>query len=199
MTGPAVDAPQSALAPVAAALVERARAHAELVRGEAEREAAAVMRAAERQAAEIIGAARAAGRAEGELQAATERAQARREARAILLGAHSDVYEELRRRVREAVRALRDDPCYPGLLARLTELARDAAHGAASDGVHDGVHDGARGAAPPEPAPCIVEAAEGGIEATAPGLRVDLSADTLADRALDLLGAEVMELWEPER
>ncbi|WP_158692621.1 hypothetical protein, partial [Streptomyces roseochromogenus] len=39
--------------------------------------------------------------------------------------------------------------------------------------------------------------AGGGVTAEVPGRRVDLSADALADRALDRLGARAETLWGP--
>lgn len=190
MTGPARADPQAAqvqaLAPVVGALAGRAEQHAARVRAAAERAATATLEDARRQAARIEAESRTAGRAEAESLAATERAQARRKARGVVLRAQAEAHEELRRRVRDGVRALRTEPCYPMLLDRLADLARAVACAETAGGEP--------GAAQ---APTLEEPAGGGVVAVAPGLRIDLSAEALADRAVELLGAEVMRLWEP--
>ena len=43
----------------------------------------------------------------------------------------------------------------------------------------------------------ITDATDGGLLAEAPGRRLDLSLDALADLAVDALGAEVNRLWAP--
>ncbi|MFE0512724.1 hypothetical protein, partial [Streptomyces sp. NPDC058964] len=43
----------------------------------------------------------------------------------------------------------------------------------------------------------VTAAAEGGVTAEVTGRRVDLSADALADRALERLGARAEMLWRP--
>lgn len=91
------------------------------------------------------------------------------------LTAQREALEELRARSAAAVRALRDDPCYPRLLDRLGALAR-AAGGA------DLV---------------IEEQPDGGVLAEAPGRIVDCTLTALAARAVDALGAEVERLWAP--
>ncbi|MGE5292037.1 MAG: hypothetical protein ACM3ML_33610 [Micromonosporaceae bacterium] len=162
-----------ALAPLRAAVLRAAVEEASQVRGAATAEAEAVLAAARDQAAAIASRARALGASDGKLAAAAHRAQSRRSVRALLLGAECDAYEELRRQVRSAVCGLRDDPCYPRLLARLTELARAAAGPDAVVSAH--------------PA--------GGVTASAPGKFVDCSLPRIAEIALGGLGAEVSTLW----
>jgi electron transfer flavoprotein alpha subunit len=103
--------------------------------------------------------------------AGTDLALARRRARSVVLAVRREVYEELRRRVSTAVTAQCADPVTAD---RLRRLARDRAG------------PGAR----------IAVAADGGVVAVGDGLRVDSSAASLADHAVDLLGAEVERLWE---
>jgi hypothetical protein len=175
MTRPLPVGLQPALAPVREALLERARADADAVLHTAGVQAAAVLAAAHSRAAALV----AEGRAEGERDAATvgalRRARAQREARAAVLRAQAAAYAELRRRSRAAVRALRDDPAYPQLLAALR----------------------ARAEARLGPAATVREHPDGGVVADAPGRRLDASLDALADAALDGLGAEVQRLWAP--
>lgn len=193
------------------ALLGRAEEHARGVRDAEERAAEATLSEARRQAVRIEAEAHEAGRAEAESLAAAERAQARREARAVVLRAQAEAYAELRRRVREGVRDLRTDPCYPRLIERLTELARALAWAETDAGLSGTTEppparppsreqDGTDRPGTDQPStgsPVLEEPDGGGVVATAPGLRVDLSADALADRAVELLGAEVMRLWEP--
>jgi vacuolar-type H+-ATPase subunit E/Vma4 len=163
------------LRPVRDALLSRAQDQAERVRRAAENDAAKAVADAGRRAATIAADARLAGCAEGEAAAKAGQARARREARALVLAARREAFEELRRRVRHEVRALRDDPCYPRLIERLTRLAEAGAGGAT----------------------VTVEHLDGGVEAWAPGTRVDLSADALADHAITELDGKVARLWEP--
>ncbi|MGH3390640.1 MAG: V-type ATP synthase subunit E family protein [Actinomadura sp.] len=162
------------LAPVCEALVGRARERADELRRRARQDAAAVLAEARRQAEVIVSEARAEGRAQGRIAGEAERTRARREAREIVLAARRAAYAELYGRVRAAVGDLRDDACYPRLIERLTEMARQ------------NVPEGA-----------VVEPPGGGVEAVGPGVRVDLSLEALADLAVDRLGAEVTDLWNP--
>ncbi len=118
----------------------------------------------------MLAEARAEGAAAAEARARAERAGARRRARETVLAAKGEAYAELRRRARAAARALGEDP---ELIARLTELA----------GARAGV--GATVARQPG----------GGVIAEAAGRRVDATMETLADQAVDALGAEVEILW----
>lgn len=164
------------LAPVCEALVGRARERADELRRGARQDAAAVLAEARRQEEVIVSEARTEGRAQGRIAGEAERTRARREAREIVLAAHRAAYAELYGQVRAAVGNLRDDACYPRLIERLTEMARK------------NTPDGA----------AVVEPPGGGVEAVAPGVRVDLSFDALADLAVERLGAEVTGLWNPK-
>ena len=162
------------LAPVHEALIGRAREHGDQLRRRAEQDAAAELAEARRKTEAIVTDAREEGRAQGRMVAQAEHARARREAREIVLAARRAAYEDLRGRIRAAVWDLRDDACYPRLIERLTEMVRQS------------VPEGA-----------VVELPGGGVEAVGPGVRVDLSAEALADLAVDRLGAEVTDLWNP--
>jgi vacuolar-type H+-ATPase subunit E/Vma4 len=157
------------------ALLDRARMDADAALTGADTEAAAMLAAARARAAQLVTEARAEGERDAAAVGARLRARAQREARAAVLHAQAAAYAELRRRSRAAVRALREDPAYPELLAALRARAR-AQLGAAAT---------------------VREHPDGGVVAEAPGRRLDAGLDALADAALDGLGAEVQELWAP--
>ncbi|MFF5211096.1 hypothetical protein [Streptosporangium sp. NPDC000396] len=168
-------ATRDALAPVIDALLRRTRADAAAIAATAEKEAAEMIAAARREAQAILAEARASGTAEAQAYATTERIRARRHAHSVELAARREVLEELRRRAVTAVRRLREDPCYPRLLERLGELAREA---------------GGEGLV-------VSEHPYGGVVAEGQGRRVDCTLDALASRAIDALGGEVERLWAP--
>lgn len=163
------------LAPVRDCLLARARADAERVRAEAAAEAEAVLAQARQRAEAILAEARERGASQGVRVTAAAGARARRRARGLLLASQRQAYETLRRRSRDAVRALRDNPNHLLLRQRLERVARDLAG----------------------PGAAVIETADGGVVAEAPGRRVDCSLDALADRAVDALGAEAEGLWAP--
>jgi hypothetical protein len=175
MTRPLPADLQPALAPVREALLVRARADRDAVLTRADAQAAAVLAAARERAAALIAAARAEGEQDAAALGARYRARAQRDARAAVLRAQAAAYDELRRRSRVAVRALRDDPAYPELLAALRARTQ-ARLGAAAT---------------------VREHPDGGVVGDAPGRRLDAGLDALADAALAGLGAEVQQLWAP--
>ena len=97
-------------------------------------------------------------------------AAARRRARGTALRARREAYEELRRQVRTAAAGLRAEPDYPQVLQRLAAAARRAL---GSD------------------LATVSEHPDGGVTGQADGRRVDYSFPSLADRAVEALGAEV--------
>ncbi|MFF4615558.1 V-type ATP synthase subunit E family protein [Nonomuraea jabiensis] len=166
---------RDALAPLTEALSGQAEADARAIIAAAEEEAAELVAAARQEARAIHAAARADGAARAKADAVTERIHAERRARGMELAARREALDELRARSAAAVRTLRDHPCYPRLLDRLSALAR-AAGGA------DLV---------------VKEQPDGGVLAEGPGRRVDCTLGALAARAVDALGAEVERLWAP--
>jgi vacuolar-type H+-ATPase subunit E/Vma4 len=163
------------LAAVRESLLARARAEGERIRAEAAAEAGAALSQARQQAEAILATAREQGASEGAQVATAARTRARRRARGLLLAGQRQAYEALRRRGREAVRALRDHPEYPRLRQRLERIARELAG----------------------PGAAVRDAPDGGVVAEASGRRVDCSLGALADRAVEGLGAEVEGLWAP--
>ncbi len=171
----AAPAATNALAPVRAFLLARAQAEADRARAEAATVADAVVARARQQAAVVLEQAREQGAADGAQLTAAAQAVAARRVRGLLLAAQRQAYETLRQRGRAAARALREDPDYPALRERLARMARERAG----------------------PDAIVMDAPDGGVIAEAPGRRVDCSLGTLADRAVDALGAEVEGLWAP--
>lgn len=163
----------AALGPVQSALVAEARASADAVLAEAREEAERRREEARERAARILADSRAEGEQQARSAVAARMARRRREARALGLEAQRDLHDELRRRCRDAARALREDPDYPRLRERLTEHAMAVLGGDAT----------------------VEESPDGGVVATAGSRRLDLSLPALADREVDRLGAEVMRLW----
>ncbi|WP_431933256.1 V-type ATP synthase subunit E family protein [Nonomuraea jabiensis] len=166
---------RDALAPLTEALFRQAEADARAIIAGAEEEAAELIAAARQQARTILARARADGAAQAKVDAVTERIHAERRARDMELAARREALDELRARSAAAVRTLRDDPCYPRLLDRLSALAR-AAGGADL---------------------AVKEQPDGGVLAEGHGRRVDCTLGALAARAVDALGAEVERLWAP--
>lgn len=149
----------TALAPVREALLAAAHTDAQATAQSAEWRAVDSLAAARRAAAGLV---------------ATDQARARRQARAVVLTAQRDLYDELRACSRAAVARLRDDPDYPRMLARLSDRARAALGSAAVLG----------------------EPEDGGIVATDGVRRVDFSLPTLADRAFDASAVQIRRSWE---
>jgi vacuolar-type H+-ATPase subunit E/Vma4 len=154
-----------ALAPLVAALRSAAEGEAQALVGSARAEAQEAVSAARAQADRMLARAREKGTADGEAVLAAERARAEREARGIVLRAAGDAYEASRRAAREAVSRLKDDPDFAIVDAALRSRARAAIGDDAS----------------------LTEAESGGIIATVPGRRLDLSLASLAD--------DLVEAW----
>jgi vacuolar-type H+-ATPase subunit E/Vma4 len=107
------------LEPLRAALVAEADAGARRHLGEVEAECARLLAEADAQAHEIVRQGRLDGEAAAAKEAARRRAAATRRAREIRLRARQRQVEELERRAREDVLALRADGRYPELVERL--------------------------------------------------------------------------------
>lgn len=170
MTGQRTD--RDPLAPLRAALVERARADAAAIRAEAERGAQGACAAATQRSAELLSEARAQGEQDAREAFHAEQARARAAARAVVLAAQREVYEQLRAETAAAVRTL---------------LAEPAAHARLVATVQARLGE-----------PCeLVDAPGGGVLArTAAGRIVDASVDALVDQALSRLDLE--QLWTPQ-
>ncbi|WP_225101694.1 hypothetical protein [Streptomyces sp. CoH27] len=165
--------PVDALDPVRAELLRAARASADAELDRARADAEETLREARSTAEAVLARARDLGAADGAAAAGRERVRAAQEAWAAELAARADVYAELRARIRAGVRRALAEGTVPQL--RLVEAAT-ALLG---------------------PQARVTAAEGGGVTAEVPGRRVDLSADALADRALDRLGVQAETLWGP--
>lgn len=161
------------LAPVREELLAHARADAERVLAESDADAAATLAAARSEANAILEAARAEGESDAAVVLSAKRARLRRQARALVLVAQREAYDNLRSQVIEALSAIRDDPGYARWRDRLTEQARRVLG----------------------PEAVVSEAPEGGVLAEANGRRVVYTLVGLADRVIEEMGAEVEGLW----
>jgi vacuolar-type H+-ATPase subunit E/Vma4 len=121
------DEVKEALAPVRAYLLTGAETEAKRILTEARAQADSVLEQAQRDAAETVSRARARGEADGAPAAAAERSRARDQSRSIMLGAQQEAYQELRAQARAAADGLRSEPGYQALLSRLVTMATQAA------------------------------------------------------------------------
>lgn len=173
MTEPILKVLPDPLRPVGAALLARARADAERVLADADAEAAEVVARAETEAEAIRAEARAQGEADAAGVLATERARARRQARAVILLAQREALEGLRTQVLRELPVLRSDPAYGTWSSGLTDWVR-AVLGADA---------------------LVTEHPDGGVVGEVSGRRVAFTLVGLADQALDALGSDVEGLW----
>ncbi len=165
----------TALAPVHAYLVRAALTEADRIRATARAEADALLRQARVEAERAPGRAPARGQAEAAPFAAAARGRGRAQARSIVLGAQREVYDELCRRIMAEADAMRAEPAYERLLSRLGAMAAQAAG----------------------PAATISFPPAGGVLARSGQVVVDCSLPRLAELAVQALGDQVRELWEP--
>ena len=107
-----------------ASFLDEARGDAARARAEGDRRIAAMRAEAESRGRALVEQARAEGVAAAAIVGRRDQAAARRRARAIVLAAKRELYEELCRRAKAAARSLRDDPGYPVLLEQLSATAR---------------------------------------------------------------------------
>lgn len=161
--------------PAAGALLADARATAERMLAQAQQQAQERVGEAERTAAAMIARAREQGEADGRLEAAHEQAREGILARGDVLRAQREAYDELRRRCRAQVLALREEAGYAALLERLAASAR-AQLGPGAELEID----------PPD---------AGGVRARAGSRRLDLTLVALADDCVRELGPALRGLW----
>lgn len=152
----------AALEPLKAELLRRAHAAADEHLQKAAAEDAATVAQAKGQAALLLEGARQEGIAEASVLVAAKRAHSRRQAREVVLRAHAEVLEELRRRSMAAAAQLITEPGYSELRNRLIDYVRNQLGEEA----------------------VISDAATGGVIGTVPGRRLDCSFATLVEQAL---------------
>lgn len=175
MTATAATGLADPLAPVRETVLTRARADADRTLAEADADAAAILARAQSEADAILAEARDQGESDAAQVLAAERARVRRGARAVVLAAQREAYDELRSRVLQALPALRDDPAYGPWRDRLADHARTVL---GADAV-------------------VSEPAEGGVVAEANGRRALYTLGGLAGRVIDAIGPDVERLWSP--
>jgi vacuolar-type H+-ATPase subunit E/Vma4 len=166
-------APRDPLLPVRQALLARAASEAERLLAEADADAGAILIRARREADAIRAEARAEGEADAAQLLAAERARGRRRARAVVLGAERESYDELRSRIARALPSLRTDPAYRDWVDSLGAQVR-ALLGADAT---------------------VTEHPDGGVSGEVTGRRVAYTLAGLADRALEALGPDVETMW----
>ena len=169
----ALDALSPTLQPVRAELLSRAAADADRVIADARQEAARIIEQGRDKARQLTEKARATGEAAGASAAAEQEATLRRALRREVLAAKGNAYQQWRRRAREAVLRLRDEPDYP----RWCQVLRGAAAAVLGDGAE------------------VTDHPDGGVMAQVGSRRLDLSLPAIADRALDEIAADTDELW----
>ena len=163
------------LGPLRDAELAQARAEAEAALADADRRAAVELAAAQEKGEELTRRAHVEGAAAAEIAGAHDEAQARRAARALVLAAERELYDELCRRAGEEVSALRGGDAYRALLEELSAVARrQLGAGARLDVDPDGL---------------------GGVRGSSNGRSVDYTLPSVVDRALERLGARTEELW----
>jgi type III secretion protein L len=166
---------RSSVEPARDALLADARERARQLLEQAEEEARELIAQAERDAEELIARARAGGLAAGRAQAAQDAGRGRALARWEVLAAQRAVYDDVCRRARKQVMALRDQPGYPELLEQLAAAARrDLGDGAELE---------------------IDPPALGGVRARAGSRRVDYTLPALAEGCVRDLGPALAQLW----
>lgn len=163
---------RAALEPVRAAMLRRATQDAAAAVASARDEAAALIAQAQADAGALMARATAQGAAQAAPVAMAELSRGRQAARSVTLGADLAVRDEVVRRMKAAVLALRDRPDYLRLLARLSVLAASAAG----------------------PGAVVTAHPDGGVVATSGGVTVNCSLPRLADRAVAVLDARITAL-----
>lgn len=165
---------QAALEPVRAEMLRQATQGAAAAVGSARDAAAAMIAQAQADADALVVRATAEGAVQAAPVAQAELSRGRQAARSITLGGDLAVRNEVVRRIKAAVLALRDSPDYPQLLERLSALAASAAG----------------------PGAVVTAHPDGGVVATSGGVTVNCSLPRLADRAVTVLDARITALCD---
>jgi vacuolar-type H+-ATPase subunit H len=166
---------QASVGPARDALLADARERARQLLEQAEREAHELTQQAQTDAEALLARARQEGLAAGRARAARDAGRERTLAHWHVLAAQNAAYEELRRRARIEVMAVRDEPGYRELLERLSAAARrDLGDGAELEIDPPGL---------------------GGVLARAGSRRVDYTLPALAERCVQDLSPALAQLW----
>lgn len=163
---------EAALGPVRAEMLRQAAQDAAEAVTRARDDAAATITRARQEADAAVAKARADGAAQAGPVAMAELSRSRQVARSVALGADVTIRDEVVRRIKDAVLALRDEPDYPLLRERLGELAARVTG----------------------PGAVVTEHPQGGVIARADGVTVDCSLPRLANRAIAALDTRIAAL-----
>jgi len=163
------------LAAARAAALADARAEADAIHGSATARASALLTATHAEASALVEHRRAAAERIAERERRERLAEARGEARAIVLRAQRTVFDAARTAAHAAARELTSDPGYRRLLARLSAEARERL---ASAGTAE-----------------IVAAPGGGVIAHAGSREIDYSLAAQVERCLEAMSGELEQLW----
>jgi vacuolar-type H+-ATPase subunit E/Vma4 len=160
------------LEPVRMHHLAAARAQAEAIVSEARAQSGQIHARSAADAEALITHAQQEGEDAAALDTSREWITARRRARGIILAAQRDAFDRLRA---AAATAVRSDPRYPALLARLADTARRQ------------LGPGAEVTTDPD--------GERGVRATRKSRHVNLSLEEMVEQSLERLGPAVEELW----
>lgn len=160
------------LIPVRGTLLRAAREDARQALDASRVQAHRTIADAEQRAEAIRVRARASGAAAGDTASAAERAQSRRQARAVVLGTRRAAYDRLRAQVELAAEAIVERPSYQAVRDALVAAARRRL-GPDAD---------------------VIDARNGGVVARSGHREMDLSLATLAHRAADAVAGRLDEL-----
>ncbi|GAA1469452.1 hypothetical protein [Microbacterium thalassium] len=167
------DGAVEAMEPLRNAIAADAERRADEIREGADEECAAVLQAAHQEAARIVDAAIADGRAAGEIVARDASARARRGASGQVLARREAARQQLRDAVMRAARGLAHDERYPDMRRRLE----------------------ARGRALLGPDAVVTEHPAGGVVVEAGSRRLDLSLPALAEETWERMPEEMRGVW----
>ena len=152
-----------------------AREHADAIRSAAEARAQALVAAAQADADALLAEQRAKAERQAQLEERRQLALARADAHGLVLHAQRSVLSEAKAAVHTAAQALREDPRYAHLLARLEAQAR--ARLASAGAVQ------------------VASTPDGGLIARAGSLQIDHSLHAQVERCLRGLAGELQRLW----
>jgi len=167
---------EASLCVVAEALEEDARRQSALILAQADADSLATLQAARTEGEHLVRAAQEEGTTTAQRFAAAELADARREARSVVLEAQRTLYERVRQAALDELADQEGSLAAADLVARLGDIAR-ARLGERAD---------------------VRQHVEGrpGIVAVRDGVVLDLSAPVLVELELQTLGDVLEELWE---
>lgn len=159
------------------ATLASARAEGQAIRDAAERHAQLILTQAQARAQALLAERRAAAERQADMRERRHLAQARTQAREVVLRAQRSVLTRATEAAHTAAQGLAGDPRYAGLLAGLAAEARERLALAGPGPVQ------------------LITPAEGGLIARAGSLQIDYSLSAQVERALQSLASQLERLW----